>query len=444
MAQILNSEKVNVAIIGAGCAGLAAASLLASKDIRVTVFEAAPQLGGRARGVDYKGVKLDNGQHIMLGAYTETLALLSRAGVQLEQALQRISLSMHMQALNQLGLVSLTTCRHLPAPLHLLFGLLLAKGLSVKDKYLAISIMARLHLKKFKLKHDLPLAEFLLQQRQSTTLTQYLWEPLCLAALNTPLWQASSQVFLNVLRDSFTKKKTDSDFLLPKQDLSSLLSDPLSQYIQQYHGQMVHATVQSIQANNAGFTINTHEAHDTFSHVIIAVAPHQLKSVLPTQLSAASLLANFSYQPITTVYLQFEPTKRLPQVMQGMVNSISQWVFDKGQLNGQHGLIAVIISASGKHEAMTQSALAQSVIAELNNLFPDLGAPIWHKVITEKRATFSCNAGLQRPSNHTEIANLYLAGDFTAGDYPATIEGAVRSGLKAAGLILSTSNNHLI
>ncbi len=444
MAQILIPEKVNVAIIGAGCAGLAAASLLACKGIAVTVFEAAPQLGGRARAVDYKGVTLDNGQHILLGAYAETLALLTRAGVDGKQALQRMPLSMHMQDLNQQRMVRLSTCTHLPAPLHLLFGLLLAKGLSIKDKVLAISMMARLHLKQFKLKHDLPLAEFLLQQKQSITLIQYLWEPLCLAALNTPLAQASSQVFLNVLRDSFTKKKTDSDFLLPKQDLSTLLSSPLKQTIQQHHGQMVHATVQSIQANDAGFTINTHDADHSFSHVIIAVAPHQLKSVLPSQLSAASLIANFSYQPITTVYIQFEATQRLPQVMQGMVNSISQWVFDKGQLNGQHGLLAVIISASGRHEVMTQSALAQAVIAELNHLFPNLGTPIWHKVITEKRATFSCNAGIQRPSNQTEMANLYLAGDYTAGDYPATIEGAVRSGINAAKLILSTSNNHSI
>jgi len=121
--------------------------------------------------------------------------------------------------------------------------------------------------------------------------------------------------------------------------------------------------------------------------------------------------------------------------MLGMVNSTSQWVFDRGQVCGQDGLLAVVISAHADLE-MDQTTLAETIHTELTQAIPQLEKPIWHKVVTEKRATFSCDVNLARPNHQTAYPNLYLAGDYTAGDYPATIEGAVRSGIAAANLIL--------
>lgn len=440
MAQVLSNATQNtcphVAIIGAGCAGLAAASLLARRGIAVTLFEAAPQLGGRARGVEYQGLKLDNGQHMLLGAYQETIALLQLAGVDLSQAMHRLPLSMTMVSPNTL--LTLNTCPLLPAPLHLLVGLLLAKGLSAHDKFLAIRFMALQQLRQFKLATDLPLAQFLQQQLQSPFLVAHLWEPLCLAALNTPLAQASSQVFLNVLRDSFTGKKTDSDFLLAKHDLSSLIASPLSQFLTAHGTTITHTTVQHISTCDAGFTLQSQANTQTFSHVIIAVGPHQLSHILPSALATSVDVSRFSYQPITTVYLQYETKQALPQAMLGMVGTLSQWAFDRGQLCGQLGLIAVVISTSGAHQNMSHAELAQHVNSELHGVSPSLGHPIWHKVITEKRATFSCDAGLKRPTHQTSLPNLFLAGDYIEGDYPATIEGAVRSGMQAANLVLNS------
>jgi hydroxysqualene dehydroxylase len=117
------------------------------------------------------------------------------------------------------------------------------------------------------------------------------------------------------------------------------------------------------------------------------------------------------------------------------VNTLSQWVFDRGILCGQNGLMAVIISAVGEHQALTQDALALRVAQELRDAFPHLTKPLWHKVIAEKRATFSCSVSLARPSHATPYPNLYLAGDYTYKDYPATIEGAVRSGVACADLV---------
>lgn len=431
-----------VAIIGAGMAGLAAAASLAHHNIKVTVFEAAPQLGGRARRVDYKGVKLDNGQHILLGAYQQTLALLKLASVDENQALMRLPLTLSMFDLATKNTFSLQACNALPAPLHILCGLLCAKGMRFNQRLSAIKLMVWMKLNRFKLKQDEPLASFLSAKNQPETVIKNLWEPLCLAALNTPLKLASAQIFLNVLRDSFDQKKSDSTMLLPRVDLSTLIAEPLAAYIQQQGGEVkTSCVVKEIQQTEAGFSLTCDNLDYNFSHVIIACAPHQLANIaVLTRHSRENgnplsfEQATFSYQAITTIYLQYAEHIKLPQAMLGLLGSVSQWVFDQGQLGNQHGLLAVVISAHAPFE-MSQDALAETVIAELKRVFQHLDTPLWTKVITEKRATFSCDANLLRPRTQTELANLYLAGDYIAGDYPATIEGAVRSGIAAAALI---------
>jgi predicted NAD/FAD-dependent oxidoreductase len=148
------------------------------------------------------------------------------------------------------------------------------------------------------------------------------------------------------------------------------------------------------------------------------------------------MIDQFDYQPIYSVYLQYARGSRLPFRMGGLEARYSQWLFDRGQLCGQDGLIGVVISASGAHQGLAHDELARAVHAELAENFPGLGEPRWHQVIAEKRATFSCTPGLSRPDNATPVAGLYLAGDYTASDYPATIESAVRSGVRAAKLAL--------
>ena len=441
MAEALNTR--HVAIIGGGVAGLAAAAELTRNNIKVTLFEASQYLGGRARGLDYKGVRLDNGQHILLGAYKETLRLLALAGVKEEDVLLRLPLQLIMQDLADKKQFSLKACNTLPAPLHVLAGFMFASGLSLKEKFASIQIMVWMRLHGFKLKEDLPLADFLTARKQPKTLTSKLWEPLCLAALNTPLALASTQIFLNVLRDSFNGKKTDSDMLLPKVDLTALFAEPIAAYVTANGGEIkTNTTVQNIQEKDGEFTVETNTTAEYFSHVIIAVAPHQLKSLKLNIESINQSTKHFSYQPITTIYLQYPESVRLSSAMTGLTNATSQWLFDRGLLCGQHGLIAVVISANGEHQTLSNAELTEKVIAEIQQLYPQTPAPIWTKVITEKRATFSCEPSLARPSSKVTIKNLYIAGDFISTrnveeDYPATIEGAVRSGVRCAKLIAS-------
>lgn len=424
------NPNTKLAIIGGGWAGFAAAVELSNAGFPVTVFETAPNFGGRARGFQHKHATLDNGQHILLGAYHETLRLMRLVGVDVDTTLLRLPLTLEIADQFQLK----TPC--LPAPLHLLTGLLTAKGLSLADRLVTLRFVAALRLKNFRLVQDQTVAALLAKQPEKAV--KWLWEPLCVAALNTPIHMASAQVFLNVLRDSFSRARADSDLLLPRTDLSTLFPKAAAQFITQ-RGGTIHTgtTVNALRLLEHGAEVNG----ERFSHVICAVAPHQLNTLLqavPEAATTLTLVNRFTYQPIATVYLQYPADTRLPCPMLGLGNGHAQWVFDRGVLCGQHGLLAASISAEGDYRDLDHAQLATHVHHQLQAIIPSLATPEWQQVIVEKRATFACIANLQRPPNTTRHPRLFIAGDYTAGEYPATLEGAVRSGVKCAQLILAT------
>ncbi len=424
-----------VAVVGAGYAGLAAAVELAAAGIPVTVFEAARTLGGRARSVEIEGIALDNGQHILSGAYRETLRLMEMVGAAPQHLLSRQSLLLEYP-----GEFHIAAPR-LPAPLHLAAALLCAKGISWLDKWAAIRFMQKLKAANFRLAHDLPLSELLAAERQPPRVRRYLWEPLCVAALNTPTEYASSQIFANVLRDSLVAARIDSDLLLPLTDLTQLFPLPAEQFINAHGGEIKRGIrVEHIRFEDAQFRIN--EEDGTFSHVILAVAPYHLAAFaagLPALTEAAAQVTAFSYEPIVTAYLAYPESVRLPQPMLGHADGNLQWLFDRGQLGGPAGLLAAVISARGRHQDLPPDALIVQLHEEIRGILPNLPAPRWSRVIVEKRATFACTPGLVRPAMQTPLAGLLLAGDYVASDYPATIESAVRSGINAARQICELS-----
>jgi squalene-associated FAD-dependent desaturase len=328
----------------------------------------------------------------------------------------------------------------LPAPLHLVMGLLLAQGLPLGERLAAIRFAVALRVRNFRLAQDMSVSSLLARYRQDGKIGHLLWEPLCLAALNTPIQQASAQVFLNVLRDSFSRARSDSDVVLPRTDLSALFPLAAGEFIRQHGGKVVAGCrVRSIEQDEGNFRLAWEGGTESFSHVICATAPQHaltLLSSLPEAAPQVRMLNHFDYQPIATIYLQYPHDTRLPGPMLGLTGGFSQWVFDRGYTHGTPGLLAVVISAAGEHQGWPTEQLAAKVHVELQQTFA-LPSPLWHKVIIERRASFACTVGLERPAQSTGLKNLYLAGDYTAGDYPATIEGAVRSGIKCAELVNS-------
>jgi squalene-associated FAD-dependent desaturase len=285
-----------------------------------------------------------------------------------------------------------------------------------------------------------------------------MWRPLCLAALNTPIERASAQVFLAVLRDSLGAKRKASDMLLPRVMLDALFPQAAQRTIETHGGRVLcGARVDALEQQDGGWLVNAGAEPQRFDAVVLATPPWQSAALLrplPGLDALCAQLDAFEYEPISTVYLQYEPGLRLPLPFCALLDdpehgAWGQFVFDRGQLDvdqphrdqpqrGQDGLLAVVVSAAAAAAALDQDALATAVARQLAAAFklPGLAQPRWSRVLTEKRATFACTPGLARPANATALPGLVLAGDYTAGDYPATLETAVRSGLAAARLAL--------
>ena len=427
-------KELKIGIIGGGYAGMAAAVTLAAQRIPVTVFESAKQLGGRARGVWHNDTQLDNGQHILLGCYHHTLNLVEQVGGNVARDFLRLPLQLTLHKRFELKAPAL------PAPLHLLAGLLTAQGLSFTQRLRAVRFMLALRRIHFALPHDISALELLRAHKQDDQLVRLLWEPLCISALNTPLHKASAQVLLNVLRDSLNGARGDSDMLLPRMDFSALFPDRAAEYVRQRGGAVFTSCgVEAIIPQGEEIELATAQGARRFSHVICAASPAasaRLFRAVPQLAILAEQIEALPHQPIYTVYLQYPEQVRLPHQMLGFDQCYTQWLFDKGQISGQHGLIAAVISAEGLHQDLEHGQLAQKVAQELCGQLGIAPAPLWHKVIAEKRATFSCEPNLPRPSHTTPLANVLLAGDYTAGNYPATLEGAVMSGVRCGNAIL--------
>lgn len=426
---------MNVAVIGGGYAGMAAAAALAGERIPVTVFEAGKTLGGRARRVEHREAVLDNGLHILIGAYSETLRLMRLVGADPERLLLRLPLTWRIHDRFTL------TAAALPAPLHLLAGLMTASGAPFSERFAAARFMLRMRSRGYRLERDTSVASLLEEHGQGARMTRLLWQPLCVSALNTPAATASAQVFLNTLRDSLDAARDASDLLLPRVDLSALFPEPAAAWVAARGGEVLTGSrVTAIDPANGGFTVSAGGGDRAFSHIVCALPPHQVSAFL-VGISALSEVAEavdrLAYQPIYSVYLRYPSGTRLPAPMLGFESTLLQWAFDRGALCGQEGLIGAVISAGGAHQDHAQDELAALAHQELQQQLGTLPEPLWHRVIAEKRATIACTPGLKRPETETPLRNFFLAGDYTASDYPATLEAAVRSGIAAARSIMS-------
>ncbi len=432
-----------VAVIGAGWAGCSAALELASNGCHVTLMEASRQLGGRARGVELHGTMLDNGQHILLGAYSATLRAMKLAGVDAGAALLNLPLQMRYPPAGiATGSGMDFVAPRWPAPWHLACALLRAKGLARADKMALARFSSSARWMDWQLHHDCSVSALLERLDQTERLVQLMWRPLCLAALNTPPERASAKVFLNVLRDSLGARRSASDMLLPRRDLGTLFPKAAAEFVKAKGGNV-----------QLGCKVDLLEPLcQQFDGVVLATPASAAATLLRTlpeagagALPALAQLDAFTYEPITTCYLHYGPACKLDLPFYALVDdpASGQWgqfVFDRGQLDqAQAGWLAVVVSASGDAAALDQADLAQAVALQLARVFgrAQLGQPARAQVITEKRATFACTPELSRPPNASGYPGLALAGDYTDSDYPATLEAAVRSGAGAANAILA-------
>ncbi len=438
-------SRPRVTIVGAGWAGLAAGVELSQNGFEVECFESAPQIGGRARTVVRAGREYDNGQHLLIGAYHETLRLIRRCGGEPQALFMRAPMALHYLEPTPSGVIerSLSTPGSLPAPLHMAWGILGAKGFPFGCRRQLIMASLRFMRWGFRPPKEAPLLGLLEQLGQRPETIRLFWEPLVLATLNTPISKASATLFLRVLRDSFNRHNRDSDSLLPSRSLSHIFPQLAQHEIESNGGSVQpHHRVTAIHYDEGVInSISVNGQRRPCEHLILATPPHITTKLLPHQDETAPLIERLKaleYQPIVTLYLQYPATKPLlSQPYYGLHNTLGQWVFDRGY-SDQPGTLAVVISAEGPHLSMERSQLIEAVEAEITQLFPQLPPPIDSWMIQEKRATFASTVGVNelRPGNQTAVPNLWLCGDYTDTQYPATLEGAVRSGVASARQII--------
>jgi len=421
-----------VAVVGAGWAGLSAAVELAARGALVTVFEAAPEIGGRARSLNWSvkspdgrfhEVQIDNGQHLLVGAYRETLALLERLGGVESRLFQRMPFTL----VSDRGLWFHASSAS--APWHLVQGLLRARGLQWADRMSVARLGLALKLGGWKTTPGLTVAQLLSNSQQTEAVQRRIWNPLCLAALNTPPTKACAASFAAVLRDTLGGDDARaSDMLVPTVPLGETLPKLAERFLLRHHGIIRRRhLVRSIQS---GPSVD----HEPFDGVVVALAAHSARRLLGAR------VPELPTESIQTLWLLFAPGIFEPHCLMLMEGGPGEWLFTRVEANGAT-LASVVISAADR--AMNRTGLVESCLRQLERVLARQGRPtrldgdrvLGAKLIHEAAATFSCRPGLKRPDVDVlaqEWPSVMIAGDWTASEYPATLESAVRSGLKAA------------
>jgi len=438
---------------------MAAAVAAADRGIDVTVFEAARVLGGRARALaatrpDGVALTLDNGQHILIGAYSESLRLMRHVGLAPEQNL--VALPLALPYPDGGGLQTPAWAAPLPAPLDALAAIATARGWSWGERLALVRASLAWRRSGFACPPALSVGALCAALPQRVM--DELIEPLCVSALNLPADQASAEVFLRVMRDALFGPKTGgwaaSSLLLPRVDLSALFPQTAAHWLPTNHprSSRVHlgARVDALRPAQGGWHLQRRHNGETtqqhFDAVIWATAAtpaaqamqqagrHAQASHVDASarlMAWASVATALDFAAITTVYA-WAAGARLPAPMMALRSTAqapAQFVFDRGQLNptdaSAQGVLAFVISASqGERDALEAAVLHQA----REQLGLATLQPI--QTVVDKRATFACTPGLHRPAQAI-APGLWAAGDYVAGPYPATLEGAVRSGLAA-------------
>lgn len=423
-----HGQRQRCAVVGAGWAGVAAAVRAVQAGFEVEVFEMSAAAGGRARSVIQHGQTRDNGQHILVGAYVRTLDLMRTVGVDPELALARLPLALIDGQGQGLKLPPG------PAVSSFVRAVVDHRRWSWRERLSLLRHALMWRLSGFRCRADLTVAQW--SATLPATVQRELIEPLCVAALNTPAQDASAAVMLRVLKDALFSGKGSADLLLPRQGLSDLLPAPALDWLRA-RGANVHLghRVGRLVPRDRGWMLDER----AFDHVILACSAREAARLAENVNAAWAAVARaFAYEPIITVWLK-APEVHAPGPMLLLQGEPAQFGFDLGQLDPSRcGEMSLVISGARHWVDAGQDHLRAAVERQLVQQWRTVLPRGWQitALATEKRATFRCTPGLERPATLI-AAGLWAAGDYVEGPYPATLEGAVRSGENATAAMQS-------
>jgi squalene-associated FAD-dependent desaturase len=435
-------KDFDVAVVGGGVAGLAAATALAKAGKRVLVLEARGQLGGRATAFADRetGELVDNGQHVLFGCYRETFRLLRRIGA---ESNVRTQPSLEVPYLDQAGRRSVLRCPALPSPLHLVAGIFGWDALSWWDRLSVLRVAWPLlrARRSFRLQtDDETVDEWLTRHGQRGRLREWLWEPLAVAALNQSPKEASAGPFVKALAEMFGPSQSDASLVLPLKPLHEMYALPAKRYVEARGGEVRLNALARVRIDAGRIaSVEVRGEPLPIDRVVAAVPWFALEQLLVGEVAPmASIVASASRmasKPIVTVNLWYDRAV-MDDLFVGLPGREMQWVFDKRRAFGEAAshLSLVASGADSLVDADTATLVAlaaREVVASIpgaRNAVLKRGT-----VIRERRATFSLAPGQPvRPGVETPVEGLVLAGDWIETGLPGTIESAAAAGHMAA------------
>jgi squalene-associated FAD-dependent desaturase len=439
-------------VIGAGFAGLAAATTLAEDGARVLVLEARPILGGRASAVrdPITGETIDNGQHVLMGCYDETLAFLRRIGAA-DRVWRQSGLALTIA--ERSGRRSTLRLPPLPAPLHLLGGVLAWDVLSWSEKLSVFGVGAAVAGRRRRERHvgqedgsqRATVRDWLAAHGQAQRLIDVFWEPLALAALNQPIESAAADTFIEVLSRVFGPEADRASLVLPAVPLDELYAEPSREWLRD-RGSAVRtkSPARVIVEHDRVVGVDVRGERISAPVVICAASWLALPDVFqPAPAALADLIeraAATRSSPIVTVNLWYDRPV-LDDMLLGLPGRVFQWVFDKGRiLRRDRSHLSLVSSGADEVVRLANEELIELATREVREGIPEArDAKLLHaSAVRERHATFSLAPGQpQRPGTRTALRGLFLAGDWVDTGLPATIEGAVVAGHRAAAGVRS-------
>ena len=429
----------DVVVIGAGCAGLSAATALAEAGARVVVVEARPIAGGRTFATEDRatGDWVDNGQHVLFGCYHDTLAYLSRIGTR-QKLMVQSSLAVPMVDLD--GRQSELRCPALPSPLQLAAGVLAWDALSWRERLAVAGLGRALEPSAPPPPGDETVRAWLTRHGQPARLCDLLWEPLAVAALNQPTDHATATTFVEVIRRILGPGPDDAALVIPSESLTHVLVEPAIAFIEARGGEVRRGAPARVVVGAEGVTgVDVRGRVINAPQVVAAVPWHALATLfdaVPASLrSIASRASAMQSAPIVTANLWFDrPVLEAP--FMGLPGRAFQWVFDKRRVSpGQATHLSLVCSGATEVVGLDNDAIVERAHRELAAAVPAVRRArlVRATAVRERRATFSLAAGEPaRPGTVTPLAGFLLAGDWIDTGLPATIESAVVSGHRAA------------
>jgi squalene-associated FAD-dependent desaturase len=416
-------------IIGGGLAGLSAGVYAIRNGYKPIILEAAPRLGGRAQSFfdTHLNTVIDNGQHILMGCYKNTLQLMNICGASDNFIYQD---SLRAAFIDNNAKEHRLRCPKFIYPYNLLWGILHYSALTIPERMLVIKFFIRLLFQPTKWLGNRNVREWLSDRGQSERISGALWDFISIGALNTNPEKASARLFAHILREMFLKGNFNSTIILPKYDLTRSLIEPMEKHITDNGGTIVTSkrAVEISLSGNAVSSITTDDGKEfQADQYVLAIPPYAIAKLIDAKAVIDAPLDAFSYSTIVSIHIRTNEIN-LSEPFYGPIGSKIHWLFR----HDDH--ISLVISSADKYMDMSDETIMEMVSAELKTYFSiRLPTDVNYRIIKSKRATFVPSPDIvnRRPSARIKYTNLFLAGDWIDTGLPATIEGAVLSGKEA-------------